>query len=264
MVGIAALVVSIAAACTDSKEGINGECNAQGDNNQVVCNAILPRTYGAVKLSLYNIFRAFYTGAPQDLPRPPDYPDGEAQGHCDDWSGWFASTPGMYTVGASFELEIQAGTSDLVVIKDVRSKIFNRKSASSGTLIKCNYGGGSNAGVAVVVDTVEQRTTFSEFESDDTRVMPPGSITLGQGDAGFLGAQISISSKHGHLYEGQIIVEAIVNGEEKTITWGTRQSPFRWITDETGEFVGTNDDSTYDWHPQEKKWVKGFDPFSLP
>ncbi|MFG1775242.1 hypothetical protein ACGFIG_02265 [Micromonospora sp. NPDC049048] len=262
--GLAALVVSIAAACTDSKEGINGECNAQGDNNQVVCNAVLPRTYGDVKLSLYNIFRAFYIGHPQDLPRPLDYPEDEAQSHCDDWSGWFAATPDIYTVGASFKLEIQAGSSDLVVIKDVRSKIFNRKAASAGTLIKCSYGGGSNAGVSVVVDTVKQRTTFSEFDSDETRVMPPGSITLGQGDAGFLNAQITLDSKHGHLYEGQIIVDAIVNGVEETYVWGTKDSPFRWVEDETGEFVGADDDEAYDWHPQQKKWVKGFDPFSMP
>lgn len=221
------------------------------------------RSFGWAELSTHGFFRVFYEGSAAELPTPPVYPRESAQAHCEEWAQWVADDPKMYTAGQGLRLGMSAGNNDLVVIRDIRAKIFTRRPAVTGTTIKCNYGGGSNPGVAVVVDTVAQQTHFTPFDTDDKTLMPPGALTMGLADAGFSDASISIDGADGFLYEGQIIVGALVNNQRQTLTWGSYDKPFRWISDSSGHFV-TDDGSEYDWHPTEKRWVQGMDPFTVP
>ncbi|MFI6229445.1 hypothetical protein ACIBCR_19270 [Micromonospora echinospora] len=286
IVAVAGVVVAVAAARTDDTKppttpapsestppvptpGRNqsvsgdGNCVVQGDGNDVVC-VPAARSFGWADLSTHGFIHAYFEGgSAADLPTPPAYPRESAQAHCAEWAQWIADSPRMYTVGQGLRLGMSAGTNDLVVVRDVRAKVFTKKAAAAGTTIKCNYGGGSNAGVGVVVDTVAQQTHFTPFDTDEKTLMPPGTLSMGLSDAGFSDASIAVTGEDGYLYEGQIVVEALVNNEPQTLTWGSYEKPFRWISDSSGRFA-KDDGSEYDWHPIEKRWVQGMDPFTLP
>ena len=279
MVGLAGVIVSvigIAAACNTDKQSTapsnstvvqnqeitgNDNCIGQGTGNTIVCPP-KARSFGNVTLESHKIITAFFAGPPDQLPVPPAYPVEATQGHCDEWREWLASDSRIYMTSPIFEIGMTAGHDDLVVVKDVRVEIFKRTPATPGTTIKCLYGGGSNAGVNVYVDTAAQRTTFQPFESDEVTEMPPGSLTLGQGDAGFSNAAVMVKSMDGFLYEGRLVVEAIVNNKPETIRWGSQQQPFRWLSDESGQFTAEYG-KEWDWNPVTARWVQGLDPFNL-
>ncbi|GAA0905036.1 hypothetical protein Vau01_066300 [Virgisporangium aurantiacum] len=219
----------------------------------------LPQSRGRVSLAIHNVVTAFFSGTPDQLPTPPNYPLDAAQGHCDDWSEWLTGTDGIYLFDPSVGLTLEAGSDDLVVIKRVDVEVFRRVSAGSGTIIKCLYGGGSNLGYSITVDTLKTETRFEAFDSDETGRMPPASISLG--NAGSESADIGISSPPGNLYEGSIKVSVIINNKPDVITIGTAQRPFRW---HSGLVSGADPDGPkYDWHPLQERWVRDFDPFSV-
>lgn len=240
------------------QQNITGDqnCIAQGDNNSVTCPAAA-RSYGKVDFASYQAGYAFFQGSPDQLPVPPDYPESEFSGHCDEWQDWMASTASIYSGGNGFGLQIMAGSDDLVVVKNIEVKVFSKKIAQAGTTINCVHGGGSNAGYSVNVDTQANRTTFTSWDGDGSKVeMPPGSISLGQKDSGFTDAAISITSEDGYLYEGEILISAIVNGETKTISWGSSVQPLRWVSDAAGGLI-QGPEEAFDWDVVARRWQKG-------
>ncbi|MEV4643141.1 hypothetical protein AB0J80_37975 [Actinoplanes sp. NPDC049548] len=242
----------------DQSVSITGgqNCVGNGNNNTVICAAAAEKI-GAVELDAFGpINRVFYAGTPDRLPTPPPYPPGEESMHCDEWREWFDTDPHVYTLGDGFRVNLSGGANDLVVITDVRVKIFKKTPAQPGTTILCNLGGGSNAGVALTVDTLSQVTTAVPFDEGEEFKIPPGSLQMGLNDSGFMSASIAIRSDDGFLYEGQLQISALINGTKKSIEWGSPQRPFRWISDPDGRFL-KDDGSEYGWDPEKVQWIQG-------
>jgi len=152
-----------------------------------------------------------------------------------------------------------------VVVTDVYAKIFKKTPATPGTSVQCSYGGDSDEGMYISVDTFARETTFyrsTVLGAGARTPMPPGSLTMGLGDSGHSVARIDLRSEDGYLYEGQLVVEALVNNEPETLRWGTPTQPFRWLSDPSGRFwpdLGEH----YDWHPVKKRWIQGLNPENI-
>jgi hypothetical protein len=242
---------------------IAGDCNAQGTNNTVACNILpTPPSMAAVKYGLSgDNFHMFFAGQPGELPTPPDFE--LATGHCKDWGDWLQATPGMYMVGPSVDVQLQAGEPDLVTVTNVEVEIFKRTpiASNAGTVIQCSYGGGSNSYYLVNVDTVARSTTLVEdaLSGAEPIPMPPASITLAE--KGFETVRIGLSSMEGQLYEGRIVVTVIVNGAEKKLGVGSPQAPLKWIQSDSRFAIGSPGYTYHDWSMVERRWVKDLSPF---
>jgi hypothetical protein len=76
--------------------------------------------------------------------------------------------------------------------------------------------------------------------------MPPASVSLGE--PGYLAVDVVGKSAPGYLYEGQVVIDAIVNGEDRSVVKGTTEKPFRWYGETATEAPGF-----YDWDFQSRK-----------
>jgi hypothetical protein len=245
---------------------INGNCNAQGEQNNVTCqNAPTLRPLGKVTLEMVPAKSWIFAGSHSELPTPPDYVDNHVLNHCRDWFGWLQRQPKMYAVSPIVHVVLAAGADDLVVVKKAEMQVFRRTPASSAaTPVNCEYGAGGNPGHAIIVDTVESKTWFISFDGGSGD-MPPGSISV----HGLDSTQISVlvQSHFRYLYEGMLTVTADVNGKEGNYQLGSPEVPLRWIS--TSRVVRTPNgvnmprdgfvDSLgwgYDWNLAQKRWAK--------
>jgi hypothetical protein len=140
----------------------------------------------------------------------------------------------------AYIVELSAGEQDLVTIRDVRVKIFKRTAMAATTNVACGHGGdGVYEGASITVDTAKSTTTVQQLDSVEVAPMPPASLSVSRGK--FVEADISVKPIPGFLYEGQLEVHGIINGEERVFAEGTIDEPIRWAGDPPGEPNGFMD-----------------------
>ena len=214
-----------------------------------------PPSFAAVSLTLKEKEGAFFSGRWEDLPRPPEYPIEYVTDHCGLWSEWMMNTPQIY-FDAEFELAVDSGEKDFVVVDAVEVTVLHRRRVTEGTAITCKYGGDLELGYHIYVDSVTGKTTGVHIVSDaDVREfeMPPASIQV-KGEGHEL-AYLTIESQAGYLYEGVLKVSAKVNHQTRTYELGSTSNPLRWL----GGGSSNLEVDSYDWHPLENRWVDNFD-----
>lgn len=260
MIGLGSLILTLAIACDERarssadenkssappvQQQIVGNCNGQGVDIEINCPAS-PVSRAELVLSHPELSGAVFAGRPEELPTPPEVSVSNARAHCDEWREWMDGNPRMYRPLA-FTLGMSAGEQDLVAVRRVGVKIFKRTPMAATIAIGCGHGGdGVWEGYTIMVDTVRSTTILQKGDSDQRSRMPPASVSLG--DPGYLSVSIIGRSAPGYLYEGQVVIDAMVNGDDKRIVKGTTDEPFRWYGETTGGDAGF-----YDWNFSSRK-----------
>jgi hypothetical protein len=245
----------------DSEFNNNGDVNLQ-------CPAPLPASLAKVSFALGSVFSALYLKPAAKLPKPDTYPGYESGPYCHWWGEWPTTVPDLYLVDPVLNIEIEAGTSELVVLKEVRFEIFERTPLSAryrlgdnATLVNCSIGGGSNPGHLINLDTSRSSVTLASRPADGDvgelgpeRKMPPASLT--SKDVEYDSADLAIRSLDGYLYEGKIQIRASLNGQARTLDIGSRARPLRWMSDHAGKYhPGSNPSRA--WDPNKRAWIDG-------
>jgi hypothetical protein len=235
---------------------VNGNCNAQGQGNSVNCiYPPQPKSFGGVSLTPGPGPLFLFMGSAEDLPTPPDYPQSRLYSHCSDWGSWLSRQPGVYAINPTLFIDMIAGGSDLVVVNNVGVRVINRAALTGNyVLIDCKYGAGLDAGYQLTVNIATNVTDVLNVATGGRVLMPPASLSLS--GRSFQGAQISINSTPARLYGGEVIVTAIVNGQQKSIVAGSPAHEFRWL-----DVSGYNDPiiihaPAYDWSLTRHKWIR--------
>jgi hypothetical protein len=241
-----------------------------GGNVSLQCIAPLPKSLANVSFKLGSVLHALYFNDPATLPLPNTFVGYESGPYCHWWGEWPTAVSDLYLINPVINLTIEAGRDELVVVTDVRLSIFRRTPfvieqlpRDSTALINCQVGGGSNLGNYITVDTVNSATTLVSDRDPDNGIfgdltdpapMPPASID--SKDIQHEGAQLSIRSLENYFYEGQFRIVARVNGVEQVVEIGSRERPFRWITDTDDRLVRARLDA-YSWDPNALQWTRG-------
>ncbi|WLS43255.1 hypothetical protein Q3V37_17705 [Micromonospora profundi] len=245
----------------------DSEFNNSGDVN-LQCAAPLPASMAKVSFKLGSIFSALYLKPAAELPRPDAYPGYESGAFCHWWGEWPTTVPDLYLVDPTLNIEIEAGTSELVVLKEVRHEIFQRTPLKSqyrlgdnATLVNCSVGGGSNPGHLIMLDTAKSSVTLASRPADGDVgelgpefMMPPASLS--SKDVEYDSADLAIRSLDGYLYEGRIQILASLNGQARTLDIGSRTRPLRWISDQAGKYHPAGNPSRA-WDSNKRIWIDG-------
>ncbi|WP_433611028.1 hypothetical protein ACQP2P_43095 [Dactylosporangium sp. CA-139114] len=93
-------------------------------------------------------------------------------------------------------------------------------------------------------------------QDDRKYPMPPGSVTLKQ--KGYATIRLSVNSQEQFRYEGAIVIDAIINGNEVQYRIGDQDHPLRWITRADSEDYGQH--AFYGWDSRQRAWVKNYSP----
>lgn len=249
---------------TTSSGGIVGDCNAQGVNNDVSCRVYPPEpaSLGAVDVSWAGFITYFFEGKPEGLPIPPDYPAPEVRGHCDEWEGWLASEQRIYTMAPTILMSVLSGQNDVVAVTSIESTIFKKRPIDneSFTIIQCQYGAGGAPGTLITTDVATGETELFDSSDENPMPMPPAALTLS--GANYQGALVKIKSSSGFLYSGRLRITALINGSEQVIELGTPERPFRWVGGDPGSdsYPEMQGDTRWDWNPKTKQWVPNLNP----
>jgi hypothetical protein len=261
IIGLGSLIVTLAIACDERanrppaagsgssapqvQQQINGNCNGQGVDIEINC-AASPISRAEVAFYYPYLGGAVFAGPPAELSTPPEIPAASGRSHCEEWAEWMDNNPRIYRPLA-FTLGMSAGQQDLVVLRGVSVKIFKRTPMVATIAIGCGYGGdGVWEGYTVTVDTVRSETILQKGDAGGGHQMPPAAVSLGE--PGYLAVDIAGKSAPGFLYEGQVVIDAIVNGENRSIVKGTTDRPFRWY----GATARRNP-GFYDWDFKSRK-----------
>jgi hypothetical protein len=241
----------------------NNGCIQGGTGNTQTCVLLpTPESRGQVTVDLFQAQYAVFTGAPNTLPTPPEYPVSAASDHCAQWHEWMSKDPRFYFVNPRLEVRLEAGAPDLVVLTGARVTTFTRRTVPETTLVKCFYQGGGVGGYTVNVDTTTGITRYMSEVDGTTGTMPPAAIEVSKND--YQGVEVHLLSQKGAVYEGALTVTYRVNGKDGSYTVGTRTEPLRWTYfGDNGDYFGYPPGPQYDWHPIQKRWVTGLDPFNL-
>ncbi|PWK28029.1 hypothetical protein [Actinoplanes xinjiangensis] len=256
------VVVTILVAYIDSRKdpdpppanNINGNCNVQGDG-QASCYNVLPPSpvsRAGLKASLSRVHssRLLFAGTPDQLPTPPPYTRENAGSHCVAWKDFIDNDPRFYREKISLTVDLSAGEQEQVVIREIRAEIFDRKRISAAVMpIQCQYGGGSPGGYFITVDTVRSRVTVAPADDlGNEAEMPPATVSLTE--AGYTSSRVSVVSAPGYLYSGKVVIDATINGQERTLEYGDATRPLRW-SDDSNLF----DSGAYDWDLKGGQWL---------
>lgn len=233
---------------------IEGNCNAQGTGNTVECNSV-PDRIGEVT-AVPRIGGFLFLGPPTALPTPPSF---ESQfNHCGEWHDWVASNPNMFSMTpGGYVQAIGDKLVDQVAIIDVKVTIFSRRSIDNPaiTRVKCFWGGGENDTYTFRYDTLKGTTALERWSVDgleETSPVPPASLQLDELE--YIRATLAIHADRDYLYSGRVVVTAIINGETKTLGFGSKDQPYRWVGDPENPILGGPD---YDWNSQTSQWAEG-------
>jgi hypothetical protein len=238
---------------------VNGNCNAQGQGNQVSCvYPPSPKSLGHISLRWGGSVLFLFAGSAKELPTPPDYPLSKKLGHCDDWGDWLSRQPRVYGLTPSVHMSMISGEPDLVVVHNIQAQVIDRKPLNGNyVLIECQYGAGLDSGYLVTLDVGSNITQVTDQATGKVAQMPPASLSLKGRD--YESALISIKSTSGILYGGVITLSTNVNGQEQQILLGSPQRQFRWLGGEGEDPIMTQlTDQTpkYDWNPTTHQWVQ--------
>jgi hypothetical protein len=249
---------------TGNIQGGGGDCNIQGgSSNSLTCQvAPTPQSRGQVTIEIGETAFSVFAGPPTALPTPPAYSIEAAANHFPIWRDWLLSTPTIYFVNPRLEIRLESGEPDLVVLKGARVSIYARKPIRQATSIECLYEGGGVPGYTINVDTVTGTTRYSSEGDGNTASMPPGAIEVSR--LHYQGVEVHLVSQTGYFYEGTLTVTYAINGKDDTYVLGTPTRPLRWTyIGADGSYFAHPPEPFYDWHPIQKRWVSGFDPFNI-
>lgn len=243
---------------------IMGDCNAQGSGNNVHCITVMPRNFESLAGISMDWFgdagsaQVLFNGGIDELPTPPAYEN--AWNHCDEWEEWFQEQSNIYRFNTDIHMALNSGEPDVVAIKNVSVDVFSRIDRPvETTIISCSYGAGGDHGNIITVDVGTGETNLHMMESGDVSPMPPASLSL-QGQ-GFESALVKTVSTNGYLYEGQIVIDAVINGEQHIFQQGTKEQPVRWVGGGFDAFFEILESSSgVDWHPVNEEWDEEFHP----
>jgi hypothetical protein len=194
-------------------------------------------------------------GSAKELPTPPDYPQSRLYSHCIDWGSWLSHQSRVYAINPTLFIDMIAGGSDLVVVNSVGVRVINRAALTGNyVLIDCQYGGGLDAGYQLMVNVATNVTNVLNVSTGRRVLMPPASLSLS--GRSFQGAQITINSTPGRFYRGEVIVNAIINGQAKSILVGSPAHEFRWLdVNEYSDPIITHAPA-YDWSLTRHAWIQ--------
>jgi hypothetical protein len=235
--------------------------NGDGSNNTNNCGLLPPQSIGRISYDFGFALFAWFDGPVRDLPPPKA---GQVRGSdCDEWGTWLTHTPRLHIVDPVIDFGMEGNFADNVSISKVEARIYQRRKvdATDGTLVKCLFGGGSNAFYNVSVNTERRETTVTEMDlgsptDREPYLMPPASISLSRG--GHVGVRITLDSPSNYMYEGSITVTASINGKAKVFHIGAPDQPFRWATPAKADDV----DADYvAWDGNNKDWARNFYPY---
>jgi hypothetical protein len=243
-----------------------GDCIAQGAGNDVACSYKVyppaPASIGAVKVKWAGFITFLFDGQPAQLPTPPDYPAHAAWGHCDEWGDWLSRTPGIYSMAPGVLLSLTSGQGEQVVVQRAEATVFSKEpfAGRDFTIIECQYGAGGDAGAVITVDVGTGRSELVDYDmADQTPMqMPPAAFELNGAD--YESAQLSIKSSAGFLYTGQIVVTALINGQERKVEFGTPSRPLRWVGGPDESLPEMPNGTRYDWNPHTHRWITNLNP----
>lgn len=263
LASVLALIVSIVIALvaqsgpTESRTQVNrdGDCAVQGNGNIVVCAPTAhPKSMGGIKFTWAPQTTGFlFKGSVSELPTPPAYPPDRVLGHCDAWERWRRTDPRAFEVMNTAELGLVGSKADTVAVRKVRTQIFRRTPLTKPyTFVSCTYGAGLDAGFYVRHSLSDNSSMVQEASSKKKFSMPPASAHLGE--EGYVNGFLLINSSKDVLYEGAIIVTAVINGVEREYHYGTATQPLRWLGQGFERF---SLDKAYDWDLKQKRWIKG-------
>ena len=211
----------------------DAQCAAQGNDNQVECKTIVhpqPTAVASVGVNSQYVggFGWVFDGDASELGRPPAYDPNSANNHCDEWNDWIWRNKRMYGADANFMLEALAGQPEPVAVNLVALKVFSEKpyKPNEVTRIHCKRGGGLGGGYNVQA-LLDGTARVSQFEKDETFVVPPASVTIDSAD--YQSVMISPEARAGTLYTGLIEVNIIQGGASKKLFLGSEQEPLRWL-----------------------------------
>ncbi|RNL86105.1 hypothetical protein [Halostreptopolyspora alba] len=234
---------------------VQDNCDVEGDDNSVECNFDNSPDYAEVAgVDLYFDYASFlFAGSPEELPHPPDYPNGEQRGHCDDWRDWVVRQEGVYILWPQVVVEMRAGETEMLTVSEIEVNIVDHGDAPPEvTRVECQGGAGENFGHQLTYDTRTRDANLVDEATGDMKPMPPASFTLA-GDA--QNAGIRLVSEPGVLYSGVMNISTNINGEDSPASFGSAESPIRW--------VGMDGDPphmdapSYVWDISEQKWTQG-------
>jgi hypothetical protein len=205
-----------------------------------------PRSFGAVRMT-ENPGGVYVV--PEEaikLGTPPRFPIDHSASHCEEWQGWLVEKDAA-VVGPSFDLLLTAGKDDLVVLTSVEDVVLAKDAVpAKHSVLACDREGGMTTPFLIAVDTASRRTTVSKV-GGRSQPMPP--TTLTQARAGAISSAVSVMSEPGYVYTGYIEINAVVNGEDRSYSYGTEEDPVRWVD---GATFAT--DSGIDWNPKSHAW----------
>ncbi|MET7970528.1 hypothetical protein [Micromonospora sp. NPDC005305] len=224
-----------------------------------------PQSLGKISYEFGPVLWALFYGAPGALPKPEG--EGSNDSECSHWSSWLSRTADLYVVDPVIDFALEGNDADVVVISKVEAKILSRVPArnENRTFVKCLYGGGSNEFYNVTLNTVTGKAMVREESlgaAEDPRPypLPPAAISLSEG--GHTGVRIELDSLGGYFYEGILQATTSINGEEKVISIGSQDAPFRWVTPDNQRFDTIPSFNYVGWDPQARRWVDNYSPWS--
>ncbi|WP_153034294.1 hypothetical protein [Amycolatopsis sp. YIM 10] len=184
-------------ATTRPIERITGDCNAQGNNNDLTCSYKVlppaPRSIGDVEIGWAGYATFFFDGNPDELPKPPDYPTHEVRSHCDERDEWLSTDRRVYTMQPQVWMSMLSGQNDQVVVTRVEPTVFSKRPVdNSFTVLQCLYGADGVPGSLVTVDVATGKTHLVDQSGEDPspKAMPPAALVLN--GAGYGGAIVRV------------------------------------------------------------------------
>ncbi|BCJ46295.1 hypothetical protein GCM10010168_52460 [Actinoplanes ianthinogenes] len=240
---------------------VAGDCNANGVNNVIHCEARAPKIAN-VEVREGSPWYLWFDGPPDRLPAPPERTVGEMSCYDAGFMAWVRSIDRFHLTDISKTVVLSAGTPDLVTLTRATVSLGTRKAVppGSGTWVKCVFGGdGFFYHHDITIDSQQQTTTVVETTGDDSEIdsgpaeaMPPASVALADKSQDLVA--IHVKSKPDHAYTGFVTITASVNGETRTLSLGGPQSPLRWVAMEPAEGA--------DWYAPDDagKWHKNWSP----
>ncbi|WP_141582409.1 hypothetical protein [Actinomadura sp. WMMA1423] len=253
----------IVASCDDQKENRtpkptiqnNGNNNQNGDNNTLNIQSYAPKI-GAIEFPRPRPLAYYvYLDSIESLGSPPEVDATHARDSCSLWEQWLGANPKMFALAPYSNVELVAGSEDVVAIKNILPTIYGEASIPPGsTIITCRYGGApAGDGFTGYIDTRTNRTEVRAGEGEQKTIwIPDRSLSLSE--KGFSYGAFKFRSDSDHAYTGTLAIEESVNGEKRTQSVGDKARPLRWVSSIGRELP------KYGWDPQRKKWIHNYVP----
>lgn len=183
------------------------------------------------------------------LGDPPAYTD--VYGHCEEWWAWLKEKS-AFTVRPEVYLFMATGEANQVAVQSVTLEILDRQRLDQRfSHVQCQYQAGGEYGFRIEVTTADpNRGSLTDYRTGESGDMPPAAVVLNGMD--YDGGVISIVSEPGYLYEGVIRVSYLSNGEQKELSYGTPDEPYRWLGG--GQDV-LSSMPPIDWDLESRQWV---------